>query len=73
MVGWTPRRRWLVALEAEFAEIERIHKRIDDPDRVVLVDPVIETFGQQCRLPAIRPSIKRFIGSPPANHRRNHS
>jgi hypothetical protein len=43
------------ALEPEVLEIERIDEQIDRANRIALVDPVIETFGQQRRLLAIRP------------------
>jgi hypothetical protein len=45
---------WL-HLEAKLGKIERIDKRINGPDRIVLSNPVIEAFGQKCRLSPVSP------------------
>ena len=64
MIGRPPRRLRLHPIEPQIGEIERIDERIDHANRIALVDPVIEAFRQQRRLPAIRPPTKRFINSP---------
>ena len=50
--------RWIDTGKAKLDEFKRINEGIDRTDRIVLVDPVIEAFGQQCRLPAIRSLYK---------------
>ncbi len=55
MIGGPAGRRRLDPVEPELGQIERIDERIDHANRIALVDQVIEAFGQQCRLPAIRP------------------
>ena len=42
-------------LEAQLVEIERLDERIDDANRIALVDPLIEAFRQQRQLPPIDP------------------
>jgi hypothetical protein len=42
------------ANEAQLLEIEVVDKRIDETNRIALVDPVIEAFRQQRRLSSIR-------------------
>ena len=63
----------LDALEPELAQIERIDERIDHANRIALVDPVIEAFGQQRRLPTIRPNHEALHQSPPQIARENHN
>ena len=46
------------ALEPKLGQIERIDKRVDRANRIALIDPLIEAFGQQSRLPTIRPLNK---------------
>src|SRR5262245_45072371 len=41
-------------LEAQLLQIEAIDERIDDANRIVLVDPVIEASRQQRQLLSIR-------------------
>ena len=53
MIRRPPGRRRLDPFEPELGKIQRIHERIDDTNRIALVDVVIEAFGQQSRLPAI--------------------
>src|SRR6516162_2517414 len=55
MISGPPSLRRLHPFEAELSEIERIDKRIDHSNRIVLVDPVVQTFGKQRRLCASRP------------------
>jgi hypothetical protein len=43
------------ALKAQFPQIERVDEGINHTNRIALVDPVIEAFRQQRRLPPIRP------------------
>src|SRR3979411_130373 len=43
------------AIEPEVAEFQRIDEHIDRANRITLVDPIIQAFRQQRRLPAIRP------------------
>ena len=44
----------LHAAKPEFTKIKRVHKGIDDANRIALVHPIVETLGQQSGLPAIR-------------------
>ena len=67
MIGRPPGRLRLHPCEPEFGKIERIDERIDHTNRIILVDPVIEAFGQQRRLPAIR-SLDKALHPIPANH-----
>jgi hypothetical protein len=46
------------AFEPELAQIKRIDERIDRANRIALIDPLIQAFGQQSRLPAIRTNQK---------------
>src|SRR6516165_1094215 len=55
MISGPPSLRRRHPFEAELSEIERIDKRIDHSNRIVLVDPVVQTFGKQRRLCASRP------------------
>ena len=41
-------------LEAQLCQLESIDEGIDCANRIALIDPVIEAFGQQRRLTAIR-------------------
>jgi hypothetical protein len=53
MIRRTPRRRRVHPNETHLGQIERI-KHVDHANRVILVNEIIEAFGQQCRLPTIR-------------------
>src|SRR4029077_15663839 len=44
------------AFEPELAPINRIDERIAPANRIVLINPFIQAFGQQSRLPTIRPN-----------------
>ena len=44
-------------IEAQFLQIKPIDKRIDDANRIVLADPVIEASRQQRKLPRSASSI----------------
>src|SRR5215467_10021186 len=43
------------ALKAQFPQIERIDEGINHANRIALIDPVLEAFRQQRRLPSIHP------------------
>jgi hypothetical protein len=45
----------IYALKAQFPQIERLDEGINHTNRIACVDPVIEAFRQQRRLPPIRP------------------
>ena len=59
-------RRRLDILETQIAEIERVDERIDRTNRIAFIDPVIEAFRQQRRLPAIRPRYEARLRPPAA-------
>ena len=42
-------------IKPQLAEIEFVHKDIDHPNGIVLVDPVLQVFRKQRTLSAIRP------------------
>src|ERR1700716_4302342 len=58
MIGRPPGHLRLHPCEPQLGKIERLHKRIDHTNRIILVDPVIEAFGQQRRLTARHPFNK---------------
>jgi len=62
-----------MAIEPRLGQIKRIDERVDHTNRIALVDPVIEAFGQQSRLPAIRPRNEALHQLPPQNRQENHS
>src|SRR5262252_4334338 len=64
MISGPPSLRRLRPFELELSEIERIDKRIDHSNRIVLVDPVAQTFGKQRRLCASRPLNKALHWTP---------
>jgi hypothetical protein len=66
-----PPGRWgLDAVETEAGEIERIHERIDNANRIFLVDPIFEALRQKRRLSSIGPRriIKGSITTPVFSH-----
>lgn len=65
MVGGPARRCRLHAAETQFGEIEHVDERIDHANTIALIDPVIEAFRQQRRLPAIRPCNEALHQIPP--------
>ncbi len=65
MTGGPPGRRRLHSIEPKFGQIERVDKSVDDANRIALVDEIIEAFGQQGRLPAIRPRNEALQQWPP--------
>ena len=58
------------AFEPELAQIKRINERIDRANRIALINPFIEAFGQQSRLPTIRPNQEALHRFPPQIARR---
>jgi hypothetical protein len=64
VVRWSTSRRRLRSLKAHLSQIERINKYVDHPNRVALVNEIIEAFGQQRPLPTIACLTKRFISFP---------
>ena len=64
MIGRTTRRTWFDTLKSKYFEIEFIDERLNDSDRIILADIVIETFGEQCALGSASPSTKRFMDLP---------
>src|SRR5215472_9134195 len=54
------------SFEIECTEIERIVKRVDHTNRIILVDPVVQTFRKQSRLSAIGP-LNEALHSIPRN------
>src|SRR5262249_11053603 len=39
-------RRWIDPAKLELAKIELVDKNVDDPNRIVLVNPILQTFGK---------------------------
>ena len=54
MIRGSPCRLRIDPAEIERTEIKRVDKHVNHTNRVVLIDPIIQAFGKQCRLPAIR-------------------
>ena len=50
--------------EPKLLEIERVDEGIDEANRIALVNPIVEAFRQQRRLPAIRPRNEVRHASP---------
>ena len=61
MIGGPARYFRRHAFEPEFGQIERIDVRVQRANRIALIDPIIEAFGQQN--PRSAPTMKRFIRS----------
>jgi hypothetical protein len=58
MIGRPARLGEIHALKAQFPQIQHVDEGINHANRIALVDPVIEAFRQQRRLPPIRPRNK---------------
>ena len=58
------------AFEPELAQIKRIDERIDRANRIALINPFIQAFGQQSRLPTIHPNQEALHRFPPQIARR---
>src|SRR5258705_6723920 len=54
MIGRPPGCLRFHSCEPKLEKIERLDERVDRSNRVILIHPVIEAFGQKRRLPAIR-------------------
>jgi hypothetical protein len=54
VIGRPPGLGGIDACEAQIAQIQRVNERINEANRIALVDPVIEAFRQQRRLRPIR-------------------
>ena len=54
MVRWPTSRRRLHPLKAHLSQIERIDKHVNNANGVVIVNEVIEAFGQKRPLPTMR-------------------
>src|SRR5882724_5394472 len=55
MIRGSPCRLRIDPAEIERTEIKRVDKHVNHTNRVVLIDPIIQAFGKQRRLPAIHP------------------
>jgi hypothetical protein len=55
MIRGSPSRLRIDPAKIERTEIKLIDKHVNHTNWVVLVDPIIQAFGKQRRLPAIRP------------------
>jgi hypothetical protein len=64
VVAGTSKVRWLRHPEAQLVEIKLFDERIDDANRIALLDPLIEAFRQQTQLPPIDPSMNPAIPTP---------
>jgi len=80
MIGGSPCRFRIDPAEIERTEIKLLDKHVNHTNRVVLVDPIIQAFGKQRRLPAVRPLDKALhrdlppkIASEPYHARRFHT
>src|SRR5712671_7223098 len=58
MIRGSPCRLRIDPAEIERTEIKRVDKHVNHTNRVVLIDPIIQAFGKQRRLPAIHPLDK---------------
>src|SRR5690349_19991593 len=58
MTRRSPCRLRIYPAEIERTEIKRVDKHVDYTNRVARVDPIIQAFGKQRRLPAIHPLDK---------------
>src|ERR1700730_3334059 len=58
MIRGSPCRLRIDPAEIERTEIELVDKHVNHTNRVVLIDPIIQAFGKQRRLPAICPLDK---------------
>ncbi|OOO00933.1 MAG: hypothetical protein USCGTAYLOR_02863 [Chromatiales bacterium USCg_Taylor] len=63
MIGRTTGRPWFDALESKYFEIEFIDERLNNPDRILLADIVLEPFGEQCALGPVFTFNKTLHGS----------
>src|ERR1700733_9142235 len=73
MVRWPASCRRLNPFEAHLRQIERVDKHVDHPNRITLVNEIIEAFGQQRRLPTISLFNEAPHRFPPQESRENHN
>jgi hypothetical protein len=62
-------------IEAEFAQMEFIHKNVNHPNRIILVDPILQAFRKKCALPAIRTlneALHPILAAPESLTRESH-
>jgi peptidoglycan/xylan/chitin deacetylase (PgdA/CDA1 family) len=55
VVAWPSEVGWLRHLEAQLVEIQLLDERIDDANRIAILNPLVEAFRQQRQLPPIDP------------------
>jgi len=72
MIRGSPCRLRIDPAEIERTEIKRVDKHVNHTNRVVLVDPIIQAFGKQRRLPAIRPLDEALHRDLPRKSRHNN-
>jgi hypothetical protein len=68
MNGGSPGCRGLDTVEPKSGKIERVDECIDRANWVLFVNPVIEAFGKQRALSAIRTFDEALHPIPPKNH-----
>src|SRR3954471_4830758 len=73
MIGRLARCLRYNAFKPTLRQIERIDECIDRANRIALIDPLIQAFGQQSQLPAIRTNQEALHRFPPANREENHN
>src|SRR5262249_14580711 len=44
---------WVNAAKLQFGQIELLNKGVDDPNRIILANPIFQAFRKKCTLPAI--------------------
>jgi hypothetical protein len=74
MIRWSARRLWRNP-KTKIAEIEFINEDIDDPDGIVLANPVIQTFREKRALQSIGTldeALHPILRKSPENHNIEH-
>ena len=71
MIRGPSRRLRIDPAETKLTQSKLVNKDINHPDRIVLVNPVIQAFGKKRRLPAIRP-LNETLHPIPRKSRENH-
>src|SRR5262249_6083853 len=69
MIERPPGRLGSEPIEPQAREVEFLNKGVDRPNRIALIDPVLQALGKQRRLPANRPP-QRSASSDPSTNRR---
>jgi len=67
MIRGSPCRLRIDPAKIERTEIKLVNKHVNYANRVVLVDPIIQAFGNNVDCPRSTPSTKRFIATSPEN------